>query len=141
MLLRYLLASWTKRKLQRYEYRLVRHHERAVKLKIKSDPVNVLELAARWMYFDNKCCFCGDGRRTVQIDHLVAVSKQGDHSLLNLFPCCKRCNRTKSNREWKVWFAEQTYYSLEKEKKVLVALKTEDPGDYLQHLQKRATKQ
>lgn len=96
--------------------------------------IDVLELAARWIYFNNKCCFCGDGRRTVQIDHMIPVSKGGEHVLENLFPCCKRCNRSKSAKGWQEWFLLQPFYTLDREIKVILALKSKDPGIILPHI-------
>ncbi len=135
---RYLYSVWTRRRIDRYSARLHLQYLRCIKLSIQVDSIDVLELIARWIYFDNKCCFCADGRRTVQVDHLVAVSKGGGHVLKNLFPCCKRCNRFKSSKDWKAWYAAQDYFLPERLEKINIAIDIPDPGNHLPKLKERA---
>lgn len=42
------------------------------------------------------CVYCGGHGRT--IDHIVARSRGGDSSWLNLAACCQRCNNKKGDR-------------------------------------------
>lgn len=47
------------------------------------------------------CQYCGREAPdvTLEIDHIVPVSKGGDNSITNLVTSCRDCNRGKSNRE------------------------------------------
>jgi 5-methylcytosine-specific restriction endonuclease McrA len=49
-------------------------------------------------------CFYCYGREHLELDHVVPLSRGGRHSIGNLVPACRRCNRRKSARflaEWK----------------------------------------
>lgn len=55
---------------------------------------------------DLLCVYCGLPAQTW--DHLVGVVKNGlpaggGHQLGNLVPCCKDCNSSKGNRDWRVF--------------------------------------
>ena len=47
------------------------------------------------------CYYCGVkiNRRTMEIDHIVPISKGGAHAGFNLVGTCKACNRTKWARQ------------------------------------------
>lgn len=47
------------------------------------------------------CCYCGKTppQTTLEIDHIIPISKGGDHNLNNLLVSCFDCNRGKSNIE------------------------------------------
>lgn len=42
------------------------------------------------------CLYCGG--KTVEIDHIIPLSRGGRHSIGNLAPSCGPCNRSKSNK-------------------------------------------
>ena len=46
-------------------------------------------------YYGSNCVYCGC--EATGFDHLVPVSKGGQHSLENLAPACGSCNSRKSN--------------------------------------------
>jgi len=49
------------------------------------------------------CVVCG-ARENIQLDHVIPVSKNGNHSIGNLQPLCKPCNTSKADKymiEWK----------------------------------------
>lgn len=45
--------------------------------------------------YHHKCAYCGK-KGKLQQDHIIPLSKGGDHSQQNVIPACQRCNRTKS---------------------------------------------
>ena len=73
----------------------------------------VAELTAfQWLEIlklhDNSCALCGGNcsRFTLEIDHIIPLSKGGTHELPNLRPLCNPCNVSKGNgerfgRKWK----------------------------------------
>lgn len=53
---------------------------------------------------DQACCYCGSVG-VVEIEHVLPISRGGRHSIGNLAPACRDCNRQKSNRtvmEWRI---------------------------------------
>lgn len=55
--------------------------------------------------FDHCCAYCGTRPKHLQKDHVVPVSRGGDHSVGNIVPACNRCNVAKADRtpaEWGV---------------------------------------
>ncbi|MGZ4524854.1 MAG: HNH endonuclease [Mycobacterium sp.] len=49
------------------------------------------DVIAQW---GNKCLYCRVAPFEV-IDHLIPVAAGGSHTLMNVLPCCKECNRLK----------------------------------------------
>jgi hypothetical protein len=41
------------------------------------------------------------------IDHVVPLSKKGQHSANNVVPCCKHCNLSKGNKDADLWLKEK----------------------------------
>jgi len=53
--------------------------------------------------YNSPCFYCGSGEN-VEADHVVPISRGGQHSIGNLVPACRACNRSKHNKlliEWK----------------------------------------
>lgn len=53
------------------------------------------------------CYYCSlpISGRNLCLDHVVPLSRGGDHTPANLTPCCLRCNSSKSNRLLSEWRA------------------------------------
>lgn len=49
----------------------------------------------------SNCFYCGEAANT--IDHIIAVSRGGAHSVGNLVACCKSCNSSKNNKTIMEW--------------------------------------
>ena len=50
------------------------------------------------------CLYCGSSE-LIEIDHVIPLARGGSHSVGNLAPACRSCNRTKSDlfvMEWKI---------------------------------------
>jgi len=85
---------------------------------------------------DWKCIYCDKklaGKRNITVDHLIPVSKGGQHRVGNLVPCCNWCNCSK--RDWllKDWYIFQTLseekqdFLLEMERLELEKMNNHDP--------------
>ena len=48
--------------------------------------------------FGNRCAYCGRGEVKLEQEHIVPLSRGGEHSMRNLVPACKSCNTSKKNR-------------------------------------------
>lgn len=81
---------------------LDRHRSRAT----TSDSCNVT--VAQWMKilrdFGHRCAYCNKAGK-MTIDHVMPLSRGGRHSISNLVPACKACNKNKANltvSEWRL---------------------------------------
>ena len=59
------------------------------------------------------CVYCGvaieDGI-VLTLDHLVAHSHGGTNDATNLVTCCRKCNSSRGNRDWRKFAAEVAEY-------------------------------
>ncbi len=62
--------------------------------------------AAEWndllCLYDYRCAYCGESfseTNPATRDHVIPVSRGGDHEIGNLRPACRRCNSKKNNRD------------------------------------------
>jgi hypothetical protein len=56
----------------------------------------------RW--WDHSCAYCGATPPHLHIDHVIPISRGGQHSLGNVLPACRTCNSSRSDRllvEWR----------------------------------------
>jgi flagellar biosynthesis GTPase FlhF len=69
-------------------------------------------------YFSDKCAYCGEEKPLIQ-EHFIALSKGGEYTHNNIIPACQSCNVSKYNKDFFVWYKEQSFYSKAREKKIL----------------------
>jgi hypothetical protein len=51
----------------------------------------------------NGCAYCGAAGRALQRDCVLAISRGGRYTLLNVVPACGSCNASKCNDEVTAW--------------------------------------
>lgn len=54
--------------------------------------------------YKKPCFYCGSYQQ-IELDHVTPISRSGTHSIGNLVPACRLCNRAKSNlfiMEWRL---------------------------------------
>lgn len=70
---------------------------------IRRSPVSSSDWARLVHRYGSRCAYCGsDGPLT--IDHVVPISRGGQHAIGNLLPACGSCNYSKGSRflvEWR----------------------------------------
>jgi 5-methylcytosine-specific restriction endonuclease McrA len=57
-----------------------------------------------WHLKHDSCLYCGNPAK--HLDHIIPLSRGGNHSIGNLAPACVRCNTSKNNKtimEWRIW--------------------------------------
>lgn len=61
----------------------------------------------RWRAaFGKSCAYCGDGAKSVVIDHVLPIaSGAGGTTLFNVLPACGHCNAKKTDMDPWRWFA------------------------------------
>jgi 5-methylcytosine-specific restriction endonuclease McrA len=73
-------------------------HNGRTRAAIKNAAVNDLTLdewigvLERW---GNRCAYCGQSALPIGMDHVVPISKGGNHTASNVVPACKYCNGIK----------------------------------------------
>lgn len=63
-----------------------------------------------WSKFDHCCAYCGCSG-DLEVEHVVPISKGGEHHLGNIVPACHRCNSNKGRKDALQWYKTRTYYS------------------------------
>lgn len=71
------------------------------------------------LFFDNKDAYTGLSMNIPSQDHVVPLSKGGAYSVNNIIPCDKNVNTSKSNKDMKEWYRNQSFYNAEREAKIL----------------------
>lgn len=69
--------------------------------KVSSDDIKSLKEVYNYC-----CAYCGcetDKDNPLHIDHMIPLSKGGQHIIDNLIPACRRCNLIKFNMAWNDW--------------------------------------
>jgi 5-methylcytosine-specific restriction endonuclease McrA len=63
----------------------------------------------RWVEFDHRCAYCG-ASGDLQVEHVMPISKGGEHHLGNIVPACERCNYSKGRRDVEQWYRSQSFF-------------------------------
>lgn len=72
-------------------------HKRRITERVIISTLTDVEWADIKTKYKNRCVYCGE-KRKLEIDHIVPISKGGDHIKENVVPCCHSCNAKKGAR-------------------------------------------
>jgi len=67
------------------------------------------QLWRRWVQFDHCCAYCGTNG-DLHMEHVIPISKGGEHHLGNIVPACQRCNYSKHTSEVQAWYRSQPFF-------------------------------
>lgn len=81
----------------------------------------------RWMQFGHECAYCGAGG-DLQVEHVIPISKGGEHHLGNIVPACQRCNSSKGRANAEQWYRSQSFFSETRWTKLQDILHRSQPG-------------
>jgi hypothetical protein len=71
------------------------------------------------LYFDNKCCYCGQ-ELPLEQEHWIAANNGGAYTKENIVCACRSCNASKNDSDFFEWYVESyKYFSEERETKIL----------------------
>lgn len=70
-------------------------------------------------YFNHSCAYCGKPSKQLHQEHFVPITNGGGYTVNNIIPACKRCNTSKFNHDFFVWYPAQPFYSKFREKRIL----------------------
>lgn len=68
--------------------------------------------------FNHQCVYCGN-EESITKDHIIPISKGGQHEFNNLVPACSSCNSRKSNHSLDEWYTKQSFYSPTQHEKII----------------------
>lgn len=69
-------------------------------------------------HFKGGCAYCGKKKKLEQ-EHFIPLSKGGEYSRDNIIPACRKCNASKMNKDFFVWYPTSESYSIQREEKLL----------------------
>ena len=72
-------------------------------------PLSPTHLWQHWCRFEHCCAYCGCSG-DLEIEHVVPISKGGQHHLGNIVPACTRCNSSKRSNDALLWYKAQPFY-------------------------------
>lgn len=85
------------------------------------------QLWRRWVQFGHECAYCG-AAGDLQVEHVIPISKGGEHHLGNIVPACQRCNFSKGRTNAEQWYRSQSFFSETRWTKLLDVLACSQPG-------------
>ena len=68
------------------------------------------QLWRRWVEFDHCCAYCGT-QCDLQVEHVIPISKGGEHHLGNIVPACATCNYSKRSAPVEQWYKAQPFFA------------------------------
>lgn len=68
-------------------------------------------------YFNKECCYCGK-KSDLTKDHIKPLINGGKMVMSNIVPCCKNCNSSKKDNEMLSWYQRQSFYDMNRAKKI-----------------------
>ncbi len=71
--------------------------------KIKNADRRLVKLSELKALHSRPCIYCGS-KKQIEIDHVIPIARGGRHSIGNLVPACRTCNRSKTDylvMEWR----------------------------------------
>lgn len=66
-------------------------------------------IITRFNDFENACAYCGS-RSSLQLEHIVPISKGGAHDISNIVPACRSCNFSKHASPMESWYRDQPFF-------------------------------
>ena len=87
--------AWNQANRERFTLHVANSH---IKRKIAKDAKSykILDKEYKRLYA-SPCAFCGATEK-ITMDHIIPISRSGNHSIGNLQPLCRRCNSSKKSR-------------------------------------------
>lgn len=77
-------------------------------------------IKAQW---NHVCAYCGyqgsAEKKDITLDHVIPKAKGGPTVRANLVPACRRCNVSKSDRDFKDWYRHQSFFNANFESAIL----------------------
>ncbi len=53
--------------------------------------------------YDHRCAYCRTDKKELTQDHVIPLSRGGDHTITNIVPACQSCNSRKGTKTLEEW--------------------------------------
>jgi 5-methylcytosine-specific restriction endonuclease McrA len=83
-------------------------------------------LMRQWGEFGHRCAYCG-ASGDLEVEHVIPISKGGEHHLGNIVPACHRCNSSKRSKDAHDWYKAQPFYKESQWQKIQAILNKGKP--------------
>jgi 5-methylcytosine-specific restriction endonuclease McrA len=74
-------------------------HRRAKKTGATLNDLTLAQWQEIKAHYGQRCVYCGRKMQRLTLDHIIPLSKGGNHTATNIVPACLSCNSRKNNRE------------------------------------------
>lgn len=88
------------------KYRTHTRNRRAILDNIPGKGINGVEWKELKDSYFNRCAYCGE-KNPLEMDHVIPITRGGEHSIDNIVPACRACNGGKNNKPLLVWMLHQ----------------------------------
>ena len=97
-----------------------RRARRRMREQIQGDGITKKQWLECMKFFGFKCAYSGItlSKETRSLDHIIPISKEGEHEIWNLVPMYKPYNSSKRTQDLLTWYLEQEYFSEERLDKI-----------------------
>lgn len=69
--------------------------------------------------FSNKCAYCGDDKKVLHQEHVIAQVCGGSYAKNNIVPSCVTCNSSKGIKPMISWYVRRKYFDSRRLEKIL----------------------
>jgi 5-methylcytosine-specific restriction endonuclease McrA len=83
-------------------------------------------LIRQWGEFGHRCAYCG-ASGDLEVEHVIPISKGGEHHLGNIVPACHSCNSSKRSKDAHDWYKAQPFYKESQWQKIQAILNKGKP--------------
>jgi hypothetical protein len=73
-------------------------------------PLALQDIQERYALFNNRCAYC-QRQAPIEVDHVLALSRNGCDEISNIVPACRRCNASKNASPVETWFRRQPFFT------------------------------
>ncbi len=80
-----------------YQYRVAIPKRRAQREQAEICDFTYAQWLAKLKEYDNHCAYCDNKFRQLEQEHIIPLSKGGNHTASNIVPACRSCNVRKRN--------------------------------------------
>lgn len=83
--------------------RTIKSRRRARELGAAINDFTAADWRALLTEYDNRCAYCGCASDPLTQDHVIPLSRSGNHTKSNIVPACKSCNSSKGGKTPAEW--------------------------------------
>ena len=97
-----------------------KHHKRRLLKESQGNGISKEQWLEMMEFFEFKCAYSGItlSKNTRTIDHIIPLSKGGEHEIWNLVPMHRNYNSSKFTNDMLEWYQQQDFYSEERLNKI-----------------------